>query len=422
MRFFLLMIIFHIIITNPVFTQISSKEFHILCDKVEELERSRDSLYILNASFMENNERLDDKLREMYLCAFYDMELIIKEAFDKTDVISVSATYQEVIRSIINLHTEITRINNFTDAQKVFGINFIDQISHKAEETLFDAIIVNNHKLDEQMRKRKKDRFKATIAAILHNPVISGLMKSNPVSSVAHSIINQVLSSGASYLYPERVNTRNCTIPVDFKTFKNEYGAFKTGFDSLYIDMDNPLVFEQTNKAIASFTNAVSPYIELFDALSILNLKYASSLEVFMKASEQTTGRVIKVEKAFYAKLDAGDRSEAHKTINDFFNIGSEADLELLELKINDDRMNGVLSYADEVNEALLLLKNDFLKIISLEIELSGEYIHFFSSLLREDSNFPPLENSQNILLKIDQFKQLETSLVNQKERLESMK
>ena len=395
--------------------------FDQLVGRMDRLERRGDTLKNQLSQLEEENLSLEFKLLSMYRSSIREMEMKVKEAFDKTDVISLSATYQEVIKSIINLHNEITRINNFTDAEKIFGIDFVAIISEIVEKELLVILSEKQPVESTGLQAQKRQRFKAVVQVLLQNPVVTGLFRSNPVSSVAHSIINQVLSMQSTGLESIRLSHGTYELPEDYKDFRNDYGAFKKSYENTQLAHLPGVESQLPDPAVCRFTEALTPYIRLFDELSGINARYSSSLEVFMKASEQTISRVQTVESVFYAKLEATDRARAREVINRFFNIGEEPGLELMEARLNDPKMKEVLEFSDEVNESLLLLKNDFLKIITLEIELTGAYIDFFTSLKTGRDGLPEFRQEAIIDQKIIQFDQLLSSLTKQKLRLEAI-
>ena len=392
-----------------------------LMARVEKLEIAGDSLRRQYYALQADNDTLESKLLNMYRGAFREMEWQIKEAFDQTDVISISATYQQVIKSIILLHNEITRINNFTDAEKIFGIDFVAAINGVVEKELVQHLCRDSESRSQEWSAQRRERFRTIITSILQNPVITTLVRSNPVTSVAHTIINQALSFSMPSLDEFRISHGSFILPDEYRDFKNDYPAFKKSFETPSLTRLPGIESAPLDESITRFTDALKPYIRLFDELSAINARYSASLEVFMQASEQTIERVLPVEKAFYARLQAANRAEAREVINRYFNIGPEADISLLETRLNQTSMKEVLAYGAEVNESMLLLRNDFLKIITLEIALTEEYILFFSSLKEGRNGMPSFPNTEIIDERIAQFTQLRSSLEKQKDRLEEM-
>lgn len=406
-----------------VSSQNPEKPMDALMDKVKCLELLGDSLKVKFSEVEAGRIELESKLSNMYLAQLKEMEFAVRDAFDKTDVISISATYQEVIKSIISLHNEITRINNFNDAEKVFGIDFAAQVSLIMENALINGWFADSIAMNECKALEHKKWIKTMIRNVIANPVITGILKSNPVTSVAHSVINQVLMYKQSEMGDIFIDRGGFRLPENYKDFKNSYSFFRTAYHSSKITRKiEENSFSEVSQ-VEELTRQLEPLILLFDELSGINDKYASSLHVFMKASEQTIERVKPLEAAFYHKLEAKDRLEAQKKINEFFNTGPVPALELLEQKLNDPKMRMVLAFSNEVNEALLLLKNDFLKIITLEIELSAEYIDFFSEL-NEGTRLPlpEFKKSETIQGKISQFQRLNVSLMAQKNKMEEIK
>jgi|GEM_PF-3058073 len=401
--------------------QVSNDAFVHLENMVLQMKRSGDSIQQKVAVIDAGRMEIESKLLTMYQNELKEMELTIKDAFDKTDVISISATYQEVIKSIISLHNEITMINNFTDAEKVFGIDFATRIQDIAMETLLvEMDHAQNEKSIENLEKRKLV-FRSILKSIIYNPIISGLLKSNPITSVAHSIINQTINLYQNKLENVIVCRNNYTLPDNYKDFKNDYPAFKNSYENSSLSGLTESQRQELDQSISEFTKKLKPLIRIFDDLSAINEKYASSLKVFMKASEQTIERVKPLEYGFFETLGVDTRQQAREKINQFFNIGTKPDLNTLETKLNHQQMKNVLLYSEKINEGLILLRNDFLKIITLEIELAMEYIQYFSNLKEGKESVTILVNSESLAMKVEQFDQLRLSLEAQKQKLDSL-
>jgi len=413
----LTLLIFYI---SNLFSQVTQKQFVSLAETVKILEDDRDSLNVKYRDVALARENFENKILKMYISIFADMELTVKDAFDKTDVISVSATYQQVIKSIITLHNEITKINNFTDAEEIFGFDFITQITNIAEITLIDQILKLSKNESEESLARRKNKFKSIINNIVNNPVITGLLRSNPITSVAHSIINQTMSAQSTQITDISITRGDYEIPQKYKDFKKSYTGFKESYErsSLVGFPESKRII--LDESLDKFTRELKPLIKLFDDLSKINEKYESSLEVFMKSSEQTITRVKPIENEFYKILKTKNRHEARGKINQFFNVGENPSLELIEEKLNNKEMKSVVKYSNEVNEVLFLLKNDFLKIITLEIELAEEYSVFFKELKAGKEGLPKFENTESLDKKINQFEQLKSSLIAQRNKLEA--
>jgi hypothetical protein len=416
--------IFAIIVFQTVsitcYSQISEEQFRTLEQTVLTLKTDRDKLFEELSTVKTGRTEIEKKLITINSNAFDQMQRSIRTSFDKTDVISTSTTYHQVINSIITLHNEITKVNNFTDAQKVFGIDFINQISTIAESTLTNQMIRLNENEPSDLIQKRKENFKSIISNILENPIVNSLVKSNPITSVAHSIINQTMSARATQITDIEITRGDYSMPVDFKSFKNDYARFKTSYETFEIEGGLPeskrLVL---NESIQEFTKKLQPMIKLFDELSKINDSYESSLEVFLKASEQTIDRAKPVETEFYTKLGVKDRDEANDKINQFFNVGPNPSLDVLEDRLNSKEMNKVLAYTNEVNEVSILLENDFLKIITIEIELSDAYLTFFKELKAGKKGFPVFEETDALDSKIAQFSSLKSTLEDQKNKLE---
>lgn len=413
--FIFLTIVFQAININA---QVSQEEFDALKKAVQHLSNDKDSLQNKYSDITAGRSKLEQRLLKLYSTSFDDMELTVRDAFDQTDVISVSATYQDVIKSIIVLHNEITKVNNFTDAQKVFGFDFIAQINRIAESKLIDQMIEVSKNESQKLRNQRKTKFKSIVSNILRNPVINSFIKSNPITSVAHSIINQTMSAQSTQIKDITITRGDYQMPSSFKDFKKDYSGFKSSYETsslVGLPESQRIIL---NESIDDFTKELQPLIKLFDDLSKINEKYESSLNVFLKASEQTISRAKPVEAEFYKKLKTNKRIDARNKINQFFNIGTDPSLELLESKLNNEEMKEVLRYADEVNEVNILLKNDFLKVISLEVELSEAYIKFFEELKNGKRGLPKFDNTETIEKKISRFQDIKKNLEVQIEKL----
>lgn len=399
--------------------QVSEEAFNILKERVEKLMLDKDSLKQNYSAIESAGSKIEQKLLKIYQANFDEMEQAIRDAFDKTDVISVSTSYQEVIKSIILLHNEITKVNNFTDAQKVFGYDFIEQIESISEATLINEMIALSENESDVLKDKRKNKFKSIITSILNNPVLNGFIKSNPITSVAHSIINQTMSAQSTQITDVAITHGNYMMPTSFRDFKNGYTEFKSSYETsslIGLPESKRLILDSS---IDNFTSQLKPLIRLFDDLSKINGKFESSLMVFMKASEQTITRAKPIEVEFYRKLKVNSRNEARNKVNTFFNVGLNPNLETLESKLNNIEMKAALKYANEVSAVNILLKNDFLKILSLEIELSEEYIKFFEELKNGKKGLPKFENTEALEHKIDQFQKIKINLEDQARELE---
>ncbi|MGB0880350.1 MAG: hypothetical protein ACPGTO_07265 [Polaribacter sp.] len=411
----------YLISINSLQSQISEAQFKKLQISVGKLEKDRDYLKIQYLEIEQKRSKIESKLFLISKSSFDKMESSIREALDKTDVISSSANYQKVLKTTIKLHNEITKVNNFTDAEKVFGFDFVDEIMKVTENTLINQITKISENEKESTLKNRKNRFRNIIRNIVKNPIVSGFLKSNPITSVAHSIINQTVSAQTIKIDKVAITRGNYNMPENFKKFKKSYSSFK---DSYVTSKIVGLPESQSiilNGSIKIFTSKLKPLIDIFDNLSKINDEFESSLKVFMEASKQTITRAQSIEAKFYKKLGVKTRLEARNKINQFFNVGPNPPLELLENTLNNPITKNTLSYSHEVNEVYLLLKNDFLKIISLEIELANKYLSFFKKLKKGGLGLP-LFNNEKITDKIKTFQTLKLTLENIKHHLEGKK
>lgn len=399
--------------------EITKEQFDRLTQLVGDIEKDRDTLKNNFNELKLRSVDIEQKLLAMHTASFEEMQALVRDAFDKTDVISSSATYQEVIKSIILLHNEITKVNNFTDAKQVFGFDFVKQITSIAESTLINQMVKVSENESQELANKRKNRIRGIIKNIVSNPVIIGFFKSNPITSVAHSIINQTISAETTQIKDVQITRGDYQMPTVYKDFKKEYDQFKTSYETsslVGLPVSQRLIMDNS---IDAFTKELKPLIKLFDDLSKINEKYESSLGVFIKASEQTIERAKPIEKEFYRKLETEKRLDARNKINQFFNVGTKPSLALLENKLNDLKMNSALDYVSEVDEVYILLKNDFMKVISLEIELATEYISFFDELKKGKEGLPDFENTDALDDKINKFSNLKKSLETEKDKLE---
>ncbi|MCP9237965.1 hypothetical protein [Lewinella sp. JB7] len=414
-------LIFFIIAPTICYTQVSEEEVRELQDAILEFESFKNQTLDNIEVIEQRNIELTKKLININFAAFRQMENSIRTAFDETDVISASATYQQAIKNIILLHTEITSVNNFTDAENVFGLDFKGQILNIAEGSLIDQIKTVFDNEPVLYVNERKSKFRNIVKSILDNPIISGLVKSNPITSVAHSIINQVVSADATKITDISLTRVDYSMPNDFGDFKRNYPAFKQSYESSNIVGGVPHSQSIIDPdAITQFSKDLKPMIKVFDELSAINDEFESSLDVFMQASEETIERAKPVESKFYEKLGVANRDAARNSIRDFFNVGATPSLELLEAKLIDNTMNEVLSYTDEVSEVSLLLKNDFLKVLRIEIELSDAYIKFFKKLKAGGDGLPHFDDVSTLDERIEQFEEIKESLVKQHNQLSS--
>lgn len=406
-------------LSNVFAQEVTKQDFEKLVNLVKSLENDRDTLKNNYYSLELKRVTLEKKLLTMNKTSFKEMKTIVKEAFDKTDVISLSATYQEVIKSSLLLHNKITTVNNFTDAEQVFGFNFEKEMLNIAETTLVENIIKVSENESQEVLSTRKEKFREVIKVIVENPIIEGFLRSNPITSVAHSIINQTISTQGTQIKDVKTTRGDYQMPASYRDFKKNYPSFKASYETsslVGLPESKRLILDSS---IETFTKKLKPLRKLFDDLSKINEKYESSLKVFMKASEQTIIRAEPIEKEFYKKLGVEERKEANEKIDDFFNVGESPSLELIESKLQNSEMKNVLDYAGEVNEVYILLKNDFLKIISLEIELANEYITFFEELKNGKDGMPKFDDIEILENNIKEFKDIKTNLESQKNKLE---
>lgn len=349
-------------------------------------------------------ERLEGRLYNLLKPAFDNMNSAIISAFDKTDVISQSAVYQKVLNSALNQIKEVAKVNNLSKAKETFGFDFSEKILKAAEETIINQLVKLESKTSKpELQEKKKIGFKKILGAIVENPIINGLIKSNPVTSTAHAVLTQVFSSKST-----NINNENgrYTMPEKFKDFRNQYNEGNAVFGgNLLIEGDE----ETLESSIKDFNDQITPYINLFDKLSAINDKYESTLEAFLVASQKTIEKAKPVEHTFYQKLGTEigyDREKAWNKINDFFNVGEDPSLETLEEKLADGNMNEVYKYVSEVNETALLLKNDLRKSTSILIQLNDDYITFFQELQSGNGDYPEaLGKTNEINQQISKYK-----------------
>jgi hypothetical protein len=160
------------------------------------------------------------------------------------------------------------------------GFDFKEQLIKIASDVLIEKTDETNPNSPVVQRNF---RIKNLITSVVNNDIVQGLIKSNPISSTAYSLINQAFSASETNFFSgekQVIIQRGFTAPNDFNSFKKEYSSFSNSWNTLGGEFKGINQTERIipDEAIKTFTLKINDYIQIYDSLNIINSNFGMAV------------------------------------------------------------------------------------------------------------------------------------------------
>jgi 5,10-methylene-tetrahydrofolate dehydrogenase/methenyl tetrahydrofolate cyclohydrolase len=274
--------------------------------RVEEVEAGYKVLEKENFRLKETSLKSDSS-------EYSDLKIEVKKiATESKNLMIKWIDLEEKIRTS-DLFTTIASANNPTSDG--LGFNFVDVITNIVDKTLTETIVVYkdslNKVVDKLATQERKNHWKGIVSRILNNDIVKTFAASNPITSIASSIITSAIGQTNDNSYPETTTkgNRNFITTVSIKSQKKElfqdsalikFNEEIKDYVSLYLRMDSTTV---------SFKNSLTKLKKesFVDSLNIINFRQRFLKELNLKEGATITDVEKNVNKLFQTKIFAGE-------------------------------------------------------------------------------------------------------------------
>ncbi len=245
--------------------QVDSAQFVILQKQVNEL---------IKANTLQANE-----IKSLYIQDYKKIEYSVSTALEGATALSTLAINTRILNVVSSAGETMLSINNISSSESM-GFDFKEQLIKIASDVLIEKTDETNPNSPVVQRN---SRIRSLISSVVNNDIVQGLIKSNPISSTAYSLINQAFSaSETNFIAGEKqvIIQKGFTAPNDFNSFKKEYPNFSNSWNTLGGEFKG---INQTQRiipddAIKTFTLKINDHIQIYDSLNIINSNFGMAV------------------------------------------------------------------------------------------------------------------------------------------------
>jgi len=220
----------------------------------------------------------------------------------------------------------ITQINSIGKSNAL-GLDFNETILQMVDKNLVVSFD-DKEVVSEVAKKNTKSRWKTIVDRVLNNDIVQSLVKSNPFTSVASSLINSAIGF-TSYDVSTKADIKLVTVgeelPKKYKHYRNEW---KTKYDIIGATAVNSKVYSKnaiSDEALKGFSEAIGPYISLYNQMAASNLKFQFQIQEVSNSYIDYKDVISTYDKGFLRSLNVVNLSDLPSVLSDLLYIEKEA-------------------------------------------------------------------------------------------------
>ena len=314
----------------------------------------------------------------------------LRRAVVAADSAAFSAEVAELREASLHHSELIVRFANLRDNKdmsdglvKIVSINSVGQdnaLGFDFTETM--TALVNSTitaSLDSDARQgppvtaSAKGRWRGIVERLVTSPIISDLLRSNPFTSLATSVISSAMAFTSNNVNTSvSLDTDVPELPKKYRDFADHWVEFiRVDPTGVYTEDASRLAIEEA--AIAEFVARITPYAELYDSMSQRNVVFETQLGDWQASFDELQAR--------YREYTA--RLAAHLTVDDA-RIGRRLDEIRVELLRMDPRNPLRFSDALREHDALFELTSEFSALRASARELQEEFYALHRGYFRD--------------------------------------
>jgi len=308
---------------------------------------------------------------------------------------SLSSTWKnlESFGAISQGMAKITDINSIGHGNAL-GFDFENVI----EELIINSLTSDIENLDipEPRKNEIKIRWNDNIQKIIKNPIIQSLVQSNPLTSIASSLIttainftdNQIQSTEDMYLVSDELPRRYKDFALTWKDkIHIEAGSLKSSTQNVI-----------SNKAIENFSKSIIPYTTLFDQMANSTKKFQIKLGEIVIHNSSYSEIISTFDKQLMSHLNITKISDGPDRITQLLYVDETSLFPNYRNVIDRDELKDALKLANEYNTYKEKVNELSLTFYQTHIDYFEEYIDHLNTALVETQNGNTKFNQNKIL------------------------
>jgi hypothetical protein len=234
-------------------------------------------------------------------------------------------------------------------SDNALGLNFEETLKEMIQNNLTDSF-ENIQFASDQVKENTQNRWKQIVNRILNNGVVQDLVNTNPFTSVASTIINSAIGFTKHDIdtYADIKVVPVGDLPKKYKNYRNEWKDKYDVIGSTSIKSYNNSQIVFTDETIKSFSNAIEPYIKLYDKMGQTTLKFEMQLEELKRLHIDYKDIISTYDKKLLEYLDIQKFSDMPDRIYELTNVNETADFPLYRKTIEREELTKARNHANQ--------------------------------------------------------------------------
>lgn len=375
---FLSLIVNILILSSISYAQVDSAQFVLLQKQVNEL---------VKANTLQANE-----IKSLYIQDYKKIEYSVSTALEGATALSTLAINTRILNVVSSAGETMLSINNISSSESM-GFDFKEQLIKIASDVLIEKTDETNPNAPVVQRNF---RIKNLITSVVNNDIVQGLIKSNPISSTAYSLINQAFSaSETNFISGEKqvIIQRGFTTPNDFNSFKKNYPDFSNSWNSLGGEFKG---INQTERiipddAIKLFTLKINDYIQIYDSLNIINSNFGMAVRnwesKYIQIVNEASVYKIQLANTFKTSADSKNADLTMEMAKSRFRTFMDTTRFSLKTVIENESLKKPLEKAEKYKLMENNINTAYLDFLSIQINFIDSYIEILNNTIAKSND-----------------------------------
>lgn len=357
------------------------------------------TLIVPFTAFAQEHEDVEKRLQEMeavYMKLISRQRLIdsiyYREQKKKLDVAitlgSTLSTKWRTLQDNISVSKGLGKITAINSIGKDNALGFdFDKVLEELVQTHL-TVEIDNLNETPAVKQELKSRWKENVAKILHNPIIQAFVNTNPLTSVASSLISSAIGFTHNSIdtYASLILTAKEPLPAKYKDFVSSWNE-KISVEATSLRSTGKTKNLMSQQAIENFSESIKPYIELFDKMSNSNMRFAVKLEEASVFNSSYSEIISTYDKQMMLYLKISRISDGPDRINSLLRVDETALLPGYREAVEHAELKEALKLANEYNHLKDKVNELSVNYYQIHIDYFEEYIrHLDSALSNTDS------------------------------------
>jgi hypothetical protein len=358
--------------------QVDSAQFVILQNQVNEL---------IIANTLQANE-----IKSLYIQDYKKIEYSVSSALEGATALSTLAINTRILNVVSSAGETMLSINNISSSESM-GFDFKEQLIKIASDVLVEK---TNETNPNSPVVQRNFRINNLITSVVNNDIVQGLIKSNPISSTAYSLINQAFSASETNFISgvnQVIIQRGFTTPNDFNSFKKNYSDFSKSWNSLGGEFKGINQTERiiSDAAIKTFTLKINDYIQIYDSLNIINSNFGMAVRNWESKYIQIVNEasVYKTQLANTFKTEADNKNTdlTMEMAKSRFRTYMDTTRVSLKTVIENESLKKPLEKAENFKLMENNINTAYLDFLSIQINFIDSYIEILNNTISKSND-----------------------------------